>query len=407
MNLLITLIAASAVPQTPQVSQQAEEPKLIIVTAKRLDVTERALKACIERKCPPEQEIDAALAHAENLFVDGQYHDANGTLLKTIGHVKRYTKQYPEAVADLWRAQSRISTHMGERDQTRIAQIKSLDALRGGIAKSDSRVFSQRIAVADTFSREGRIDLAIEAYRDIARDASKARQPIVEGTALLRVALIQGALYELQPNAFGIELDRSVDAVLATRDPVPDVYRDAARLLRARLTVKPNDATAVDQLVAQFAPAAADRPILVYQPPQNFEQQTGRTQDGRPGLARSNASYEGQWVDVAFQIRSDGRVEDVGIVREGPSFDRRWIEPTLATIAGRRYAPMTIGPNHRSLRRVERYTQTAYWEVPTGTRIRQRGYPRIEMLDLSNDMASSPSSPRGASAKDPSSTPAK
>lgn len=404
MNLLATVIATGLAVQTAQAVPQADDSRLVIVTAKRLDVTENALKACIENNCPPDQEIDAALAHAENLFVDGQYFDANRTLVTTIGHVQKFAKDYPEAVGDIWRAQSRISAHMGERDLTRIAQIKSLDALRSGVEKTDSRVFGQRVALADTFSREGRIDAAIGAYRDIARDAKKAQQPVVEGTALLRVALIQGALYEEQPAAFGIDLDRAVDAVLATRDPVPEVYRDAARLLRARLTVKPDDTAAVDQLVEKFAPKSADRPILVYQPPMKYEMRNERTQDGRPGLARSNASFEGQWADVTFRIRPDGRVENVEIAREGPSFDRRWLEPTLIAIAARRYAPMRLRANDRSLRRVERYTQTAYLEVATGTRIRQRGYPRIEMLDLSNDVATAPSSPSGVSMGDPALT---
>ncbi|MES2339509.1 MAG: hypothetical protein V4537_15565 [Pseudomonadota bacterium] len=395
MNILALLAASAAAAVPQQAPVPADDPKPIIVTAKRLDATEKALKDCIARGCPPDQEIDAALAHAENLFVYGEYFDARRTLMTTIGHVDKRAKDYPEAVGDIWRAQSRIAAHMGEREDTRMSQFKSLDALRSGMDNSDSRVFGQRIAVADTLAREGRVDLATNAFRDIASDARKKNQPLAQGTALLRVALIQASLYEMQPVAFGRELNRAIDALLATTDPVPAVYRDAARLLRARLAIKPGDTAAIDRLVADYAPPGANRPILLYQPPLPDEQPAPRTLDGRPGQARANASFEGQWADVAFRIRPDGRVEDVDVARESKALDRSWIEPMLASIAGRRYAPMTLRPGNPSLRRVERYTLTAYWEVPTATRLRQRGYPRIEMLDLSNDVASQSPAPTG------------
>lgn len=380
---LFAMIGAAAPQQTPPA---ADEPKTVIVTAKRLDVTEKALRDCLARGCPPDQEIDAALAHAENLFVDGDYIKARRTLMTTIGHVDKRSKEYPEAVGDIWRAQARIAQHLGEKDQTRISQFESLSALRKGVPSGDARVLAQRLSVADTLARQGRTDLAKNTYNDVAKDARAAHLPNAEGTALLRVALLEAAFYELQPEAFGVGLDRAVKALTDRDDPALAVYQDAARLLRDRLKIKPGDTAAVDRLIAQYAPATTTRPILIYQPTQFDGEDSNprpRTIDGRAVSNRTDTGFDGQWADVTFRILPNGHVEDVDVAREGATFDREWIEPTLKAIAGRRYAPLTLPAGKTGLRQVERYTLTAYYEAPTGTRVRSRAFPRIEMLDLS------------------------
>jgi len=62
----------------------------IIIIGERLPDLQKALNACVERKCPPDQDINATLKVAEHQFVDGKYEDARSTLLKSIGRNKRF-----------------------------------------------------------------------------------------------------------------------------------------------------------------------------------------------------------------------------------------------------------------------------------------------------------------------------
>jgi hypothetical protein len=67
--------AALATAQQAPAPAAANSPPTrdVVVTGVRLKDTEAALKACIARKCPPKEDIDATMAHAENEFVAGDY----------------------------------------------------------------------------------------------------------------------------------------------------------------------------------------------------------------------------------------------------------------------------------------------------------------------------------------------
>src|SRR5436305_9345304 len=114
MTLLAALLLASA-PDAAAAPPQAEDPaqQAIVVTGTPIRDTERALRECLARKCPPNEDINAALAHAENLFVAGRYQDARSVTRAAIGRNHRFRKTYPVDVSDLYRANSRISAHLG------------------------------------------------------------------------------------------------------------------------------------------------------------------------------------------------------------------------------------------------------------------------------------------------------
>src|ERR1700710_1139442 len=82
--------AAQEKPQTPPAKNND-----IVVTGVRLQDSEKALKDCLARHCPPTEDIAATLAHAENEFVAGDYHDARKTLQSSVGRNKRFAKNYP------------------------------------------------------------------------------------------------------------------------------------------------------------------------------------------------------------------------------------------------------------------------------------------------------------------------
>src|SRR3569833_2359666 len=110
----IVLLASLALTATtpPSAAPQAEPP--IVVTGRSLRDTEQALRDCLARKCPPDQDIDASLAHAENLFVAGKYQEAREVTLAALSRNHGYGKTYPVPVSDLYRANSRIAAHLGE-----------------------------------------------------------------------------------------------------------------------------------------------------------------------------------------------------------------------------------------------------------------------------------------------------
>jgi hypothetical protein len=53
----------------PLVAAEDSDKREIVVTGKSLKDTEADLKNCIARACLPDEEIRAALAHAENQFI--------------------------------------------------------------------------------------------------------------------------------------------------------------------------------------------------------------------------------------------------------------------------------------------------------------------------------------------------
>lgn len=379
--LLPFLAQAATAPPVP-----ATVNREVVVTARPLSATADALARCLARSCPPDQDIDATLAHAENLFVAGDYKDARTAMLASIRRNGRHAKAYPVAVADLHRANARVAAHLGEPNAPRQGMTASLLALKSALSPTDYRVLAQRVELADSSLRGGRLASALRSYREIGRDAARAGQPRVEGYARLRLAVIYAALVD----AGSVEYRSSARAAVAwfdgATDPDLEPFRMAARLLAARSEIDKGDLSAVDRLVARPA-VKGGRPMLLFQP---FI--TPRT----PGRAYNNSMSAGgqamtavndQWADVSFRITPEGRVADVVVLRESVGLRRSWLDLYLAAIAQRRYTA-TADPSAPGLSRVERYTHTALWGALKGTRIRVRtNERRVAVLDLTDDVA--------------------
>ncbi|WP_326523478.1 hypothetical protein [Sphingomonas sp.] len=394
---MIALTLALAVAQTASAAPpQDDEGKTIVVTAKRLDVTKKALDACIARACPPDEEVAAALAHAENQFVEGEYKAARHTLHGTIGRVDRRAKEYPVAVANIWRAESRISAHLGEDRSMRSSQLQAIDALKAGLPATDDRVLLQRLQVADTFLRQGKVEMGLAGYHTVVRQARGKKNAAVEGTALLRIALVYSALAGMPASAldpqtrFGAsdanfrDAKRAVKALLDTTDPQLAGFRDAGRLLDARLDAVKGDMRGIEAIAANYARDRPSQAILLYAP---LLDDRGTFFDPNRVKLLGEPDFVDQWVDVTFLVDANGRVKEVEVLRESPRLRNDWVKPVLASVTARRYAPLEFDPGLDGMRRVERYTMTAAWGLgATGTNMRVRmGQPRLEMLDLTAD----------------------
>lgn len=385
MIALLLFLAAQAA------STPAAKGVEVVVTARPLRDTADALARCIERRCPPDQDIDATLAHAENLFVAGEYKDARGAMLASIGRNGRHAKAHPIAFADLHRANARVAAHLGEPRARRQGMTASLLTLKSALSPTDFRVLSQRVELADAFYRDGQVSTALRTYREIAADAKRAGQTKVEGYARFRLAMFYAAMVDVG----AAEYRSSARAAIAWFDDItdPDLepFRVGARLLAARSSIEKGDLSVVDGVAARSG-ATGGRPMLLYQPTVARHTPARTITDTATAGGQAMASVEDQWADVAFRITPEGRVADVSVIRESAGLDRRWLARYLGIIAQRRYA-VPADPDAPGLSRVERYTHTSVWRVPKGSRIRVRSDERrVEVLDLTNDV----STPTGA-----------
>lgn len=383
--------AAALLPiaaQAQQASPKADDDT-IVVTGVPLWETEKALKDCLARHCPPDEDIRVTLAHAENQFVAGDYKHARETLLASRGRNQKYAAQYPVPVSDLLRANSRVAAHLGEGEAYRVGALDVVAALKAGLSEDDPRVLVARVEVADSLFRFGRFKTAEQRYWDVVRDARRLKLPVVEGFALLRIASLYARLAEYDPANYGRSADKALDRVINSPVPEHRPYANAARVLKVRLAAKRGDDSAVDRVLADFRADPTERPVLLFSTPVELPDESGRAgNDGSVTQRIATNPAEDQWVDVSFWVAPDGHPTDVAVLRESKRLDDFWVKPVLASIEARRYAPLKRDPTDPGVLRVERYTYTARWTRQTGSRLRVREtQPRIEMLDLSAEPA--------------------
>ncbi len=399
--LCIIALYSSGAAIAPAAAQDADRPPAdtgaannapIVVYGESLADSARSLQDCIARKCPPDKDIAATLRHAENQFVAGDYRNARKTLLASRARNQRFSKTFPIDVASLLRANSRIAAHLGEGEAYRIGALDALSALKAGLPADHPRVLGARIEVGDSLARFGRIQAAEQEYRSVARRAGELGLSTIEGYGLLRIAAMYATLSESDSGTYRPAAKRALEALINSGNPKLAVFANAGRVIQARLDFKNGDRRAVDTLIAGYQAQSADlTPTLLYAPPiERFS--SGRSGAGADGSFGSNSAlsklavnnFEDQWVDIGFWVAPDGKVTDAGILRESEKFSGDWTPAILASINGRRYAPIALEQGNPGIFRVERYTYTSRWTTNTGSRIRVREPDaQIEMLDLS------------------------
>ncbi len=393
----LTALAAALVFAAPVEAQE------IVVTGKSLKQTEADLKACLERKCPPDEDIKATLAHAENLFVSGDYKNSRATLKDSIGRNKKHGDAFPVPVSDLLRANGRIAEQMGEARDFQLSVLDMRDTLKKGFGENDFRTLVAQIEVGDSRAKLGFSNEAERIYKDVEKRALAAGQPRVASFSRLRQALLWRGQYDQNPNAFNLKnvnerLDELIERPLAESSD----FALAAEVIKAKVDRKAGGAGSTDALIKRFAErGGATRPILLFaEPLQRTDLQKGLPDD-QPALNTLNRltalQARNQWADVGFWIDANGRVTDIEALRT--SGDKSWLKPVLANIAKRVYAPLKKdGGTAPGFYMIERYTLTARFEDGnTGTRMRRReATPRIERIDLTPENYEAPSSKEAA-----------
>jgi len=386
MLLRIALSLSAALLTTAAIAEDAPANREIVVIGQSLKDTERAWQDCIARGCPPDQEIRAALAHAENQFITGDYRDAKTTINKTVGRNRKHGGQYPIEVSDLFRASSRISEHLGEADQFRLAVLDMRDTLREGLAEGDPRAMVAQIEVGDSRAKLGYPREAIRIYRDVAEKAFKAGQARVGTYADLRRFLLEYAVAD--ESNYKADMDKALDGLQKMADGPPAGAEDfglVAAVTLARLDRKAGNTESTAAIVKRFADrGGANRPILLSAEPIKLPDTAGLDQKSGNVLAISQGNIEDRWIDVGFWVNANGLVSDAEVLRS--SGNSRWSKLVIDSIASRIYAPLKSKGDAAApgFYMIERYTFTArYMDEVTGTRIRQRSpAPRIERIDI-------------------------
>jgi len=380
----VLLIAGVNSPATANDEAQRE----IVVTARSLKDTESDLKACLARKCPPDQDIKASLAHAENQFVEGNYRDARSTLANALGRNRKHKGEYPIEVSDLLRANGNVAAHLGEANIYRISVLDMRDTLKGALKSNDYRVFGAEIEVADSRMKLGYLDEASDKYLEIEKRALSAGLPQVAAIARLRDLSLRVQRAETEKTAFRKKeaLD-GIDIFLKAPTGGTEEFKIAAEILRSRLDRASGNTETADKLIARYASmGGTNRPVLLYSSPIKMnEAQAARAMAGGSDLNRIGTQVvENRWVDVGFWIGVDGKVDEPEILRNKGDTD--WADVVLKAIKTRIYAPLKMEGDGASLGvyAIERYSLTAQYENDvTGTRIRQRSpVARIERTDL-------------------------
>lgn len=365
-----------------------EAPREIVVTARSLKDTESDLKACLARKCPPDQDIKASLAHAENQFVEGNYHDARSTLAGALGRNRKHKGQYPIEVSDLLRANGNVAAHLGEANVYRLSVLDMRDTLKSALKSNDYRVFGAEIEVADSRMKLGYLDEASDKYLEVEKRALSVGLPQVAAIARLRDLSLRVQRAETEKTEFRKkEAIDGIDAFLNAPTGGSEDFKIAAEILKSRLDRASGNSETADRLIARYAAlGGTNRPVLLYSTPIKMnEAQAARAMAGGSDLNRIGTQVvENRWVDVGFWIGADGKVDAPEILRNKGDTD--WADVVLKAIKTRIYAPLKMEGDDASLGvyAIERYSLTAQYENDvTGTRIRQRSpIARIERTDL-------------------------
>jgi hypothetical protein len=390
MSLLLALAAAAAAPSSQPIT----------VIGQRLPDLQAQLAQCLARRCPTDEDIDATLAVAEAQIIDGDYRAARRTLLSSLGRNGHAAKAYPIPVSDLYRANGRVAAHLGVDDDYYRSTWGIYRTLKEGLPDEKYRHYSAMMEVAEMMGRTRKHERARLYYERIADAARRDGREDIAALAELRRVLRHYPPY-LRESA--------VRDILAKSDPKLRAPVLEGKLALARMAYEQKDEAKGDSIVAELADLKIRKPILVYSPPydlgrsdtDNLELPSG-THGGAvvtvtpgqqgPSVAPSPGSVsfrtsrmalnvEDMWVDVAFTITPQGRVQGLEVVRNKGS--QSWAQPLLRSIQGRRYTPAVTGS--KAVVRRERYTYTSGLEPGSGTKAKRHSpNARVEYFDLTD-----------------------
>ncbi|MEO0500971.1 MAG: hypothetical protein AAF205_10505 [Pseudomonadota bacterium] len=389
-------------PASAQIQETVEPPE-IVVTARKLDETEKALDDCLARDCPPLEDIAASIAHAEEQFMIGEYRDARATLTGAISRNREYGAEYPVPMSGLYRAAGRTAEHLGLTRRLKTDLYHMRDVLKTHAPTELPARITTEIELGDGMMKMGETSLADDIFaraETMAREHGEHRMAAI--ATLRRVALLlyyrndqydtgQSANYTRQQMLMFMRARMAkardmIDRLIANPNPGTDDQIMAARLLGLKIDMKLKRVDAADgeDMMQQIMALAkklspGPHPVLLTDP-------VIAAAEGGPAMLGKrffNGGREAR-ADVRYRIMLDGTVDDIEIVDyEG---DEDWPRLVAKSLKTRRYVPPQ-SPDQFSPGniRFERFSRTFdMQESPrVGTRILSRtGMPTVRTIDL-------------------------
>lgn len=379
---IFTSASAAAAPDGVVRETNAE----IVVTAIPLAKSQADLEACIARQCPPEEDVQATLVHAENQFVAGAYTDARKTLEKSLDRNRRYKATLPLGVADLLNANANVTAHLGESTIYRHALFERRDTLRDHLPADDPNMLRAELDLGDSRLKMGYPDEAERKYLKMERHALDKNRPQIAAIARTRYLSLLVLKAQSSPaDDWRAKLARKeIAKYVANPTPGAEKYALVGELLALRLDRAMGIHKSTDALIARMiAEGGMERPALLYAPAlERNDEDSWRAERSGNVNRREPMTDVDKWVDIGFWVNDAGRVEEAEILRH--QGDAGWADILLRSIGGRLYVPAaSSGGTRQRFFMIERYTLTADWERKTGSHLRLRSaIPRIERLDL-------------------------
>ncbi|MEM8827641.1 MAG: energy transducer TonB [Pseudomonadota bacterium] len=385
----------------PETNSPGEAVTPVETTSKQKTLSDlkEDLTLCLAGSCDPEEDIDASLIYAEELFVAGEIRAAYAVVMNAVKRNEAVASEYPGPISSLHRASARLAEQLGDLDAARHGLTRMRDVLRDHDTDNlEDRVVTE-IELADGIRKAGDWGAAENGYRNALQLALDGEQAKMAALTAMRLA---DTLMNAPVGLAGVGVDpyearreriaeaRNILADLLTVQPQDDSYLvTKAKLMAIRIDRETGLLTsaaaeaALDGVIAEMAalPPSAT-PTLVHQPgivtgvEPNFTHDVGRPGDRVGGVE--------DWVDVRFRIDSDGRPTDVEAVQSSGAAD--WPGRVMSGIRGRRYVPPVsadqFSPGNVRLERITRVYDIEP-EARAGASMRVRsGRASVRSVDL-------------------------
>ena len=366
LAMFLLTVAAQLVTASPQ-TPEADE---VVVLGRR---AEKSLKNCLQRQCPPPEEVEASLQAAVEQFAAGRYADAHRTLQKAIHRNKKYAAQLPGPVSSLYATLATVAEHEGYKALWKHAARQNVVLLREHLGATTSATLTEEIRRADDMLGLGMPDVAEAIYKKVQRLALAEDHRTIAAAAAYRRAWL------------ALIRDRHVEAAKLADDgatiagPGQPAMMEVRNVLLARIANRRGDKGAIEALATRLRQSATQTPTLLSAPP---------VEDINPPPGASDRYDRDpvRWADIGYWIRPDGHTADVEMLRTTGL--GQWRAGILRHVGARRYVPLALDSSSPGIYRIDRFTVRAIFGVPLGSRIPSRMGPlTVHVVDLTETSA--------------------
>lgn len=369
----LLLLSTAAQAQSPGPLQRDE----ILVVGKKLSDLKADVARCESGGCTVREDVVATVRYAEAQFRNGEYRQARTALGRSVSRTKKDADSDPFAVAELHTARATVAWHYGDQREALRASAASTRLLDEHAPESPNALMARMRMITAQGHNYGTLHTQ-NRLKVLASDARDANHPLIA----MRADLGRASL--LHQTRRGKEARALVAEIASSQVPGSGSLKLAARLLDMRMAVRDGDKGAIETLIASLTDDQKRMgPVLVWTPPLPAPDGAPDMPNVAPRLiqTRSGDFTPLRWVDIGFAIGSDGRVEDIEVLRGSPR--PVWAGPLLKSIAQRRYTPAADMDDLSGRYRIERFTLTADFVIPGQSFIRRRGgQTRFEQMDL-------------------------